>query len=220
MKDIIFFVIGYYIHCIAAFVLIYKIHKQRSIYGLSIDTQIAFFLAALSRCCWTLDTRLVETSFSYLELAASVGASGYILYLCRAYRHTTTKRASTPFRIFVIAPISVAFAFVFHPGDDWFSLQILVSFTMYMEALGLLPQLWLMRHMHEIEPLTSHYVALLVIARAFRMIFWGVLFWMGEHFLQLFLADILHTLLSADYMYLWLKKLRNGGSFVYTSVIV
>lgn len=214
--DIFLFVLGYWVHFTASCLLLYKIHTQRSIYGLSIDTQVAFLMAVLGRCVWTLDTRLVETVFAYIELIVSSLIAGALVVQCVKHRYTTTKHAAGPFRIWAIAPASLVLAFFFHPGESWWSIQILVAFTMYVEALGLLPQLYLMRNMHEIEPLTSHYVALLVIARAIRMLFWGVLFWMGEHFLQLFLADVIHTLLSADYMWLWFKKLRTGGRLVYS----
>jgi len=91
----------------------------------------------------------------------------------------------------------------------------LVAFTMYLEALGMIPQLWLMRKTTYVEPLTSHYVLLIVVSRLCRMIFWGVLFFRGEHFLQLFLFDLMHTVCAADYVYLWVKKLRTGGKLVY-----
>merc|ERR1711988_1271293 len=96
------------------------------------------------------------------------------------------------------------------------SMQVLVSFSMYMEAIAMLPQLWLMRKMHEVEPLTSHYVGLLVIARIIRMMFWVKLFVLGEHFVQLLIADMFHALFSADYLWLWCKKLKSGGRLVYS----
>lgn len=55
-----------------------------------------------------------------------------------------------------------------------------------------------------------------MIARICRMVFWGVLFWLGEHFLQLFIADIIHTIFAADYLYLWVGKLKTGGRLVYS----
>jgi ER lumen protein retaining receptor len=122
-------------------------------------------------------------------------------------------------RFYTLASVALVLAFFFHPSDTWIDVQILVAFTMYIEALGLLPQLWLMRKMYDVEPLTSHYVALLVIARFCRMVFWGVLFWQGEHFLQLFIADVLHGVLCADYMYLWIRKLRSGGRLIYNAPI-
>mmetsp|Transcript_34003 Transcript_34003/g.72187 ORF Transcript_34003/g.72187 Transcript_34003/m.72187 type:complete len:217 (+) Transcript_34003:71-721(+) len=214
--DIFLFVLGYYIHFLASCLLMYKIYQTRSIWGLSVDTQIAFGLSSVARCIWVLDTRLVETVFAYIELVISTVVALVLCYLCNQYYHTTTKHAQGYFRIWVIAPVALALAFLFHPGDQWLSMQVLVAFTMYLECLGVIPQLDLMRRMAEIEPLTSHYVGLLVIARAARMVFWGVLFYMGEHFLQLFIADLLHTILTADYMYLWFKKLRSGGALVYS----
>lgn len=214
--DIFIFVLGYWIHFMASCLLLYKIFKQKSVYGLSIDTQIAFLMAAVGRCIWTMDTRLVDTVFAYIELVFSTIIAGALVYMCWKYRFTTTKHAAAPLRIWSLAPAALVLAFFFNPGTEWWTVQVLVAFTMYIEALGLLPQLWLMRNMHEIEPLTSHYVALLVIARAVRMLFWGCLFWVGEHFIQLFVADVLHTLLSADYMGLWFRKLKTGGRLVYS----
>lgn len=214
--DIILFLIGYFIQCLACGMLCYKIWKTQSIYGLSIDTQIAFAVANITRCIWTLDTRLIETNFAFAELLISTAMSLLCCFLCWRYQHTTTMHAIPWLRVYSITPIAAVLAFFFHPSDQWLSVQILVAFTMYLEALGLLPQLWLMKKMYDVEPITSHYVGLLVIARFLRMVFWGVLFYIGEHFLQLFVADLVHTVFTADYMYLWFRKLSSGGRLIYS----
>lgn len=213
--DIWLFVLGYCVQWAAALLLLYKIHTQKSIYGLSVDTQWAFALANVGRCVWTLETRLVESYFAYFELLGSTLTSFVLAYYCVKYKHTTTLHAPAHFRVPVIGAVALVLAFFFHPSDSWLSMQILVAFTMYLEALALVPQLWLMKKMHDIEPITSHYVALLIIARICRMCFWGVLFMMGEHFFQLFVADVLHSLFAADYLYLWVRKLKTGGRLVY-----
>lgn len=214
--DIFLFVLGYLLQCAASWLLVYKIHKHKSIYGLSTDTLVLFFMANIARCIWTLDTRLVETFLAYMELALSTVANCILIYFCYKYKHTTTQQAILPLSVMSLAPLALILGFFFNPADDWFTVQILVAFTMYVEALGLLPQLYLMKKMHEIEPLTSHYVGLIMIARICRMVFWGVLFWMGEHFLQLFVADILHTIFAADYLYLWIGRLKGGGPLMYS----
>merc|ERR1719335_1045413 len=163
-----------------------------------------------------METRLVETVFAYLELVLSTGVAFILCYFCYKHQHTTTKQSVSYLRIYVTAPLALLLAFFFHPGEDWITMQILVSYTMYAEAMGLLPQLWLMRNMHEVEPLTSHYVGLLVVARIVRMVFWGKLYMLGEHFLQLLVADIFHTVFSADYLWLWMRKLRTGCKLVYS----
>jgi len=214
--EVFLFIIGYYVQLAASCMLAVKIYKHKSIYGLSVDTQIAYLLATVVRCIWVMETRLVETKLAYLELIGSTIAAFGLCGLCYQHYHTTMKHATTYLRVYITAPCALAAAFFFHPGDEWMSMQILVSFTMYMEACGLLPQLWLFRKMHEVEPMTSHYVGLLVCARFIRMIFWGKMYFLGEHFLQLLFADILHTLLSADYLYLWCRKLRYGGRLIYS----
>mmetsp|Transcript_39852 Transcript_39852/g.70070 ORF Transcript_39852/g.70070 Transcript_39852/m.70070 type:complete len:221 (-) Transcript_39852:198-860(-) len=214
--EIFLFILGYYVQFGASCLLGFKIYKHKSIYGLSVDTQVAYFFAVVSRCVWVMETRLIETKLAYLELILSTIAASILVYLCWTYYHTTQKHSVEYLRIYAIAPAALILAFFFHPGDDWWSMQILVSFTMFLEAAGLLPQLWLMRKMHEVEPLTSHYVGLLVCARFIRMIFWGKMYFIGENFLQLLFADILHTLLSADYMFLWCRKLQYGGRLVYS----
>jgi len=221
--EVFLFILGYYVHLAASCLLFYKIWKQKSIYGLSVDTQGAFLLAAIVRCIWSLETRLVESAivgfFVYLELLLSTVAACGLTFLCYQLYHTTSKHSTPYLRVYATAPAALVLAFFFHPGEGWMSMQILVAFTMYQEALALLPQLWLMRKMHEVEPLTSHYVGLIVCARVVRMIFWGKMFMLGEHFLQLFFADVLHTIMSADYMYLWLRKLKDGGRLIYSQSV-
>lgn len=214
--EVFLFILGYYVHFCATCILVYKISKHKSIYGLSIDTQISYLTAVIARCIWVMETRLIETVFAYIELILSTGGALVLCYLAFKYKHTTTKHSTPYLRVFVTIPLALVLAFFFHPGEDWWTMQILVAFTMYAECMGLLPQLWLMRKMHEVEPLTSHYVGLLVVARIVRMVFWVKLFMLGEHFLQLLVADIFHTLFSADYLWLWCRKLKSGGRLVYT----
>ncbi|KAF4719652.1 hypothetical protein FOZ62_028065 [Perkinsus olseni] len=215
MEDVFLFELGYGIQLAAALLLLYRISTMKNIYGLSIDTQVCFLMGTLSRFIWMMDTRLVETWFSYLELWFNLAVQIALCYYCYIYWYTTTMHAPRYLRAPVLALVALLLAFLFHPGYEWVSGQVLVSFTMYIEAMGLIPQLWLMRKMMDIEPITSHYVGLLVISRAVRMVFWGVLYMQGEHFLCLFMADLLHTVFCADYLYLWCKKLRTGGRLVY-----
>jgi len=136
--DIFLFVLGYIIQMAAAFLLLFKISRARSIYGLSVDTQICFMLANVVRCIWTLDTRLVETTFAYLELLGSTIASIGCCLLCYKYYHTTTMHAINYLRFYSLAGIALVVAFFFHPSDTWIDVQILVAFTMYIEAMGIL----------------------------------------------------------------------------------
>eukprot|EP00916_Digyalum_oweni_P003035 GHVL01005520.1.p1 GENE.GHVL01005520.1~~GHVL01005520.1.p1 ORF type:complete len:194 (+),score=13.71 GHVL01005520.1:18-599(+) len=177
--EIWLFIGGYSIHLVASLLLIWKIHKSKSVYGLSFDTQVCYLLACISRCIWSVNTRLVETYAAYLELAASTIAAVVLCYLCHRYRHTTTHQAWKGVSCWMLVPVTLVVAMLFHPGMAWWSSQILVAFTMYIEAVALLPQQYLMRRMKEIEPITSHYVGFLILSRILRLVFWGWLYMQG-----------------------------------------
>ncbi|XP_055388448.1 ER lumen protein-retaining receptor 3-like [Condylostylus longicornis] len=209
------FIIGYLIQVVGSLLLLVKVWSKKSVYGLSSDTQICFLISTLSRIVWSMDTRLVETYLAYAELASSTVVTVLLCFSVWKFRHTTTKEAWWPLRSMVLGPIAFVLAVLFHPGSATISLQVLVAFTMYIEAMALLPQLYLMRKMIEVEPLTSHYVGILVLSRIVRLAFWFSLFMQGEHFIGLFVADLLHTLLAGDYLYIWCRKLRTGGALIY-----
>lgn len=220
--DIQLFVLSYLIQLFASGILLYRILSVKSIYGLSVDTQICFLCSTICRCVWTWNTRIFDSgsifaSIAILELGASAASAVCLVHLFRKLIHTTTMRSPMPLSVYVLVPVALLLAWLINPGE-WFSFtaQGLVAFTMYVEALALVPQLYLIRKMDDVEALTSHYIGLLVIARAVRMIFWVVMYTEGQWFLCLFLADLLHTAMSADYVYLWVKKIRHGGRLVYS----
>ena len=77
---------------------------------------------------------------------------------------------------------------------------------MFMEACGLLPQIYLLRKLGEIETMTGNYVVCLGISRFLRMIFWLMLYIQGDSFLYLVVADLLHCVLLADFAYYYLMS--------------
>jgi len=219
--EIFLFILGYYVQLAASCVLSFRILKDKSISGLSFDTQIAYLLSTLVRIIWVMETRLVETTFAYIELLLSTGAAGWLCY--NFYKYYDTSRLDRQpldiMRVWVLAPIALVVAFLFHPGDDWMSMQVLVAFTMYMEAMALTPQLWLFRKASFVEGMNSNYVGLLICARFIRMLFWLKMYFLGEHFVQLLFADIAHTILAADFSLKWFKKLINGGNIIMSEKI-
>ncbi|KAF4751138.1 hypothetical protein FOZ62_010258, partial [Perkinsus olseni] len=82
MEDVFLFELGYGIQLAAALLLLYRISTMKNIYGLSIDTQVCFLMGTLSRFIWMMDTRLVETWFSYLELWFNLAVQLALCYYC------------------------------------------------------------------------------------------------------------------------------------------
>ncbi|KAH0480253.1 MAG: hypothetical protein KVP17_001028 [Porospora cf. gigantea B] len=212
------FIGGYLLQSASSLLLLVKLDRTKSTYGLSCTTQLCFLFATLSRCVWELDTRLMDTHICFLELYSSILIQTYVVFRLWRLRYTDTARrgqhyAYVKFPALFLAAAALALAV--HPGKKFWSMQILVAFTIYLESMSLMPQILLMYQLVEIESLASHVVAMVAFSRFCRLLFWIYLYRLGENFMCLLLADLVHTVLSLDYAVVWYRKMRDGGRLVY-----
>ena len=139
------FVGGYIVEQIANGIMIYKLHKQKTMYGVSIDMQICLMFSTIARVFWMWDTQLTRLTISMIEICLAVVLHAYILFLCYSYKDTIYKGIKEKY---LKSPVLIVACFllslIFHPGSKgefFFTLQMLVSFTIFLEALSLVPQL-------------------------------------------------------------------------------
>ena len=135
------FVMGYYIEHIGNLMLIWKLHKQKSIYGVSIQSQICLLFATLGRCIWFTDTKLPSMYFAWIELGLALLLHSYIIFLCYKFKDSLYKEPPIYFKAVVLLTVASVLAILFHPGkkDEKYFLtqQMFVSFSMFAEALSL-----------------------------------------------------------------------------------
>ena len=141
--ELYLFIGGYVAEHLGNSIMIYKLKKQQSMYGISIDTQLCLMATTLARLLWMTDTMLNDLPIAYVEICFALFMHGCILYFCYKYKDSIY-RGIKQFYIkswFLIAVCGVLSVMV-HPGpkgEYFFTLQMLVSFTMYLEALALIP---------------------------------------------------------------------------------
>ena len=107
---------GYYVEHIGNLLLIYKLHKQKSIYGVSIESQICLLIATLARCIWFGDTRLPTMYLAWTELVLAVLLHTYIVYLCFKFKDNLYKDPPLAVKSYVLVAIAMVLAVIFHPG--------------------------------------------------------------------------------------------------------
>ena len=208
------FIAGYIAEHIGNAIMIYKLQKQKSMYGISIDTQICLFLSTLARVFWQFDTQLSKLYMSQLEILVALGMHAYILYLCFTYKDSIYKGTKEVYlKWYALAGACFLLCLVFHPGSKGkyiVTLQMLVSFTMFLEAVALVPQLIHLNRTRDPEGLTSQYLYALGGCRAIRFFFWLSY----ESFWYLILADLLHTALLIGFFYFFKQALKSGGPII------
>lgn len=211
------FTLGNLFQLLASCILLYKLSKSSSIFGLSIDSQFIFFIALIARSIWIYDTRLIAFPLASLELISNLFISGVICWICFRRRNTVNATLPVYVRTGFITLVCGLICLYFHPGVKgpyFFTVQMLVSFGMYMESFGLLPQLVILNKLVEVENLTKHYIMAMIMARFLRFGFWFILWNNNESFLHLVMADLMHTVFLSDFTLKYISSWRSGKSIL------
>ena len=80
-----------------------------------------------------------------------------------------------------------------------------VSFTMFLEAAALIPQLVHIYQSKDTEGLNSYYLYCLGLARVGRIFFWYSMSSKRETFWYLMIGDVVHTVLLILFFYVYNK---------------
>merc|ERR1712170_331103 len=140
-----------------------------------------------------------------LYLAASIGTV-YLIYV--KFRATYDGNHDSFRMEFLIVPAAGLAALVNHQFH-W--MEILWTFSIYLEAVAILPQLFMISKTGEAETITSHYLFALGSYRALYIFNWIWRFYFEGFFdLIAVVAGCVQTVLYCDFFYLYITKVVKG----------
>lgn len=92
-------------------------------------------------------------------------------------------------------------------SDMHLILQVLWTFSIYLESVAILPQLFLVSKTGEAESITSHYLFALGTYRALYLLNWIYRYYFENHYdLIAIVAGVVQTVLYCDFFYLYITK--------------
>jgi len=213
------------LQCLGFVLLAMKVQNQRATTGLSGKTLAMYALTLCFRLSSTVHLngylpvdQTGDWAYQAIEIC-SLALVGYLMR-CTFVTHRATyqeQHDSFPLTLQHMVIGCFILAVMIHPNlDRWTFFDIMWTTGCYLETLSMLPQLWMLSKIGEVEALASHFVVLSVLARVCSLIFWyrgfaelapahgGFNFsgWgvMGAHVSQL--------LLSCDFVFLYLKSFK------------
>ena len=150
-----------------------------------------------------------------MELLLAIIALSYVIYLYQKNKernyYINNIKLPEYLKLYVLIPIILILSFFFNPGDSYFTDQIFVSFGIFSESVGLLPQLYIIRKSRDSGDLSELYVVFLAVARFLRLFFWIAMFIQGGSFFALIAADIIHCLALSNFVYNVVKNWSGKG---------
>ncbi|XP_035694762.1 ER lumen protein-retaining receptor 2 [Branchiostoma floridae] len=203
----VFRLIGDLSHLLAIIILLLKIWKTRSCAGVSGKSQILFSLVFITRYL-DLFTNFISVYNSVMKIIYLLTSLGTVYLMYFKFKATYDSNHDT-FRIeFLVVPVGGLSFLVNH---DFTPLEILWTFSIYLESVAILPQLFMISKTGEAETITSHYLFALGSYRALYIINWVYRYYTEGFFdLIAIVAGCVQTILYCDFFYLYITKVLKG----------
>ncbi|XP_018016765.1 ER lumen protein-retaining receptor [Hyalella azteca] len=194
-------------HLLAIIILLLKIWTTRSCAGISGKSQILFALTFTARYL-DLFTNFVSVYNSVMKVVylAAAYATLYLMYV--KFKATYDHNHDT-FRLeFLILPAAGLALIINH---EFSIIEVMWTFSIYLEAVAILPQLFMVSKTGEAESITSHYLFALGSYRALYIVNWVYRYY-SEGFYDMIatLAGVVQTVLYCDFFYLYITKVLKG----------
>ncbi|CAD7703451.1 unnamed protein product [Ostreobium quekettii] len=201
-------------HLLSLVVLLLKIVATKSCRGVSAKTQELYAIVFV--------TRYLDLLFSFVSLYNSVmkvvflGSAFSIVYFMRYHkvvRHTYDRELDT-FRSSFLVAGSMVLALLINSKYTFF--EVLWTFSIYLEAVAILPQLVMLQRTGNIDNLTGNYVFLLGMYRGLYILNWIYRYSTERRYWQMivWVSGIIQTALYADFFYYYLKCWNENRTLV------
>ncbi|KAE9576387.1 ER lumen protein-retaining receptor [Colletotrichum fructicola] len=207
----LFRILGDLSHLASIGILLHKMVQLNSCSGISFKSQALYLLVYITRY---LDLFSTSSLWNLVFKILFITSQGYIVYLMTtAYKPTNDPNQDT-FRVQYLLGGAAALAIVFpYYYTFW---EILWAFSIWLEAVAILPQLFMLQRTGEAETITTHYLAALGIYRALY-----IPNWMYRYFTEVnhkvdwiaIVAGIIQTILYSDFFWIYYTKVMKGKKF-------
>ncbi|XP_076750330.1 ER lumen protein-retaining receptor [Xylocopa sonorina] len=203
----IFRLVGDLSHLLAVIILLLKIWKTRSCAGISGKSQILFAIVYITRYL-DLATTYISAYNTFMKVIFVVTSIATVFLMYVKFKATYDHNHDT-FRIeFLILPTLALALLINH---EFTVVEVLWTFSIYLESVAILPQLFLVSKTGEAESITSHYLFALGSYRGLYLLNWIYRYYAEDyHDLIAIVAGLVQTVLYCDFFYLYITKVLKG----------
>jgi len=207
----IFRFLGDMSHILSFLILLHKLVTGKSAAGISLRTQEMYLVVFCSRYIdlfWNF-----SSIYNWILKVVFIGACVMIVYTIRfgPPQKATYNAELDAFPVqYLLGPCAVLGLLINQDHTSLF--EMIWAFSIYLEAVAILPQLFLLQKQGEVENLTSHFVAALGAYRTLYLVNWVYRYFTEEDYLQriVWIAGIVQTALYCDFFYHYYNSKKGG----------
>ncbi|KAJ3378247.1 endoplasmic reticulum retention protein [Lobulomyces angularis] len=141
-----------------------------------------------------------------------IGSSIYILYLMKVqFKATWDPKLDTLRYEYLLIPCAILSLII---NQSFTFVEILWAFSIYLEAVAILPQLFQLTRTGEAENITIHYLGALGMYRALYIPNWIYRYYAEDHLDWIaVVSGVVQTALYSDFLYIYVTRVLKGKSF-------
>ncbi|KAK4122950.1 ER lumen protein retaining receptor [Parathielavia appendiculata] len=207
----LFRVAGDLSHLASIFILLHKIVQLKSCSGISFKSQVLYLLVYITRY---LDLPWTHSPYNFIFKVLFISSQLYTIYLMtKAYRPTNDPGLDT-FRVEYLLGFAAALAILF--PVKYTVLEVFWAFSIWLESVAILPQLFMLQRTGEAEAITAHYLFALGTYRALYIPNWIYRYMTEPHHKVdtiAVVAGVLQTVLYSDFFWIYYTKVMKGEKF-------
>ncbi|KAI3966033.1 hypothetical protein MKX01_010990 [Papaver californicum] len=198
-------------HLISVLVLLLKIYASKSCSGISLKTQELYALVFLARYL-DLFTDFISV-YNIVMKIVFIMSSLAIVWCMRMHpmvRRSYDKELDT-FRHYFLIGGCLLGAILIH--EKFTFQEIFWAFSLYLEAVAILPQLVLLQRSGNVDNLTGQYVLFLGAYRALYILNWIFRYFTEKHFGRWIscISGLVQTALYGDFFYYYFISWKNNA---------
>lgn len=155
-----------------------------------------------------LFTNFISFYNTFMKVVFIACAYGTVYLMYMKFKATYDGNHDTFRMEFLIVPVG---GLAFLVNHEFSPLEILWTFSIYLESVAILPQLFMISKTGEAETITSHYLFALGSYRALYILNWIYRYYFEGFFdLIAVVAGCVQTILYCDFFYLYITKVWKG----------
>ncbi|KAJ3414375.1 endoplasmic reticulum retention protein [Chytridiales sp. JEL 0842] len=200
-------------HLVSFFILILKIWHTKSCAGISFKSQLLYLVVFLAR--------YLDLFFKFISIYNTlmkiffIGATVWICVVMKTKYRATWDATSDTFRVeFLLVP-SFLLSLVWN--YDFTVVEVLWAFSLFLESVAILPQLFMLTRTGQAETITAHYLFALGAYRGLYILNWIYRYFFDAPAYHIawisVLTGLVQTGLYVDFFYVYFTKVIKGQKF-------
>ncbi|CAI4217341.1 unnamed protein product [Parascedosporium putredinis] len=207
----IFRVLGDLSHLLSILILLHKMTLTKSCSGISFKSQSLYLLVYVTRY---LDIFWTKSAYNLIFKILFISSQGYIIYLMTTTYKPTQDPSTDTFRVQYLLAAAAVLGIIL--PYSYSIMEILWAFSIWLESVAILPQLFMLQRTGEAETITTHYLFALGLYRALYIPNW-VYRYVSEPDRDVdwiaIVAGVIQTILYSDFFWIYYKKVLKGARF-------